>query len=124
MEGQNAQTIWEAAIIPALSGFLACLGVVLIAWLRPAPPLQPWRPLDAARRRSLVRSMMRLAAAGYAVFLIVVLLYNDVLQHAPQGVPLALWSGLFLLAVAAPVWALLTWLEDRRARRRPIRDRR
>jgi peptidoglycan/LPS O-acetylase OafA/YrhL len=122
MEGEHAQTIWEAAIIPGLSGFLLCLGVVLFARRRPASRPPPWRPLDAERRRLLVRAVARLAAAGYATFLLIVLLYNDVLQHSPDGVPLAAWSGLFLLATAAPAWALLTWIEDRRSRRRARDD--
>ena len=30
MEGQHAQNLFEAAIFPALSGFLLCFGVVLL----------------------------------------------------------------------------------------------
>jgi hypothetical protein len=115
MEAQHAQSIWEAAIIPALSGFLLCVGVILFSVWKPAPRLPAWRPLDAARRRLLVRRSAALVAMGYGTFLLIVLVYSELLQHEPEGLPLAWWSGLFLLACAVPVWIALTWIVDRRA---------
>ena len=118
MEGQHAQNLWEAAIFPALSGFVLCAGVVLFAAWKPAPRPGPWIPLDRGRLIALVRRSAVLIAVGYATFLGIVLVYSEWLQHEDLGMETAWWSGLFLLGVALPVWALLTWAFDRWTRRR------
>lgn len=118
MEGQHAQTLWEAAILPALSGFLLCAAAVLFAAWRPASPLEPWRPLNRGRLARLFRGSVILVGAGYGAFLLIVLIYSEWLQHEPNGLETAWWSGVFLLGVAVPVWAGLTWFLDRRVRRK------
>ncbi|MGE5226033.1 MAG: DUF6256 family protein [Planctomycetaceae bacterium] len=118
MEGQHAQSLLEAAIVPALSGFALVVGVIAFTAWRPAPRPPAWAPLDRRRAALLVRRTAGLVLAGYAVFLLIVLVFSELLQHEPQGLPSAWWSGPFLLTIAVPVWVLLTWAFDRLARRR------
>jgi glycerol uptake facilitator-like aquaporin len=118
MEGEHARNLWEAAIFPALSGFVLCTGVVLFAAWRPAARPGPWQPLDRVRTRSLVRHSAALVASGWAVFMLIVLVYSEWLQHEDPGMETARWSGLFLLAIAIPTWVVMTWAADRRARSR------
>jgi TRAP-type uncharacterized transport system fused permease subunit len=115
MEGQPGQSLMQAAIIPALSGFLLCLGLIGFAAWRPAPRPGPWRQLTPARRRRLLAHTARLLLAGYAAFLAIVLVYSVLLQHESEASS-APWGVLFLLAITLPVWALATWRVDRRAR--------
>ena len=117
MEGEHAQSLLEAAIIPALAGFVLCLGVIAFTAWRPAPRPPAWTPLDRRRTALLTRRTLVLTAAGYAVFMLIVLVFSELLQHEPEGLSTAWWSAPFLLAVAVPVWALLTWAFDRHARR-------
>jgi hypothetical protein len=112
MEGQHAQSLFEAAIFPAVSGFVLCLGVILFTAWRPAPRPNAWRALTAERRRQLVIRTTRLVIAGFVACL--VLFYSVILQHEPEAVS-ALWGIPFLLALTLPSWLLLTWLADRRA---------
>lgn len=119
MEGEHARSVWEAAILPALSGFVLCAGVALFAAWRPAPRPGPWRRLDRARAGALVRGSALLIGAGWAAFMLIVLVYSEWLQHETLGMETAWWGGLFLLAIALPTWVVLTWAIDRRARRRP-----
>jgi hypothetical protein len=116
MEGEHARNLWEAAILPALSGFVLCAGVVLFAAWRPAPRPGPWRPLDRARTRALVRGSALLIVAGWAAFMLIVLVYSEWLQHEALGMETAWWGGVFLLAIALPTWVVLTWAFDRRSR--------
>lgn len=118
MEGQHAQSLLEAAIIPALAGFTLCLGVISFTAWKPAPRPPAWTPLDRRRAVLLARRTLGLTLAGYAAFLLIVLVFSELLQHEPQGLSSAWWSVLFLLAIALPVWIFLTWAFDRRARRR------
>jgi hypothetical protein len=118
VEGQHAQSLLEAAIIPALAGLLLCLGVVAFTAWRPAPRPPAWTPLDRRRTALLARRSLGLTLAGYAVFMQIVLVFSELLQHEPQGLSSAWWSAPFLLAIALPVWIALTWAFDRRARRR------
>jgi hypothetical protein len=117
MEGQHAQTLAEAAIIPALSGFLLCLGVILFNAWHPVPRPGPWTPLTPGRRRRLIRDSVRLVAWGCLAFFGVVLVFSVILQHETNAWS-ALWSAPFLLAITLPVWILLTRIADRRARHR------
>ncbi len=117
MEGEHAQSLLEAAIIPALAGFLLCLGVILFTAWKPAPRPPVWTPLNRTRVRLLVRRTAGLTLAGYAVFLLIVLVFSELLQHEPEGLATAWWSAPFLLAIAVPVWAGLVWAFDRWHRR-------
>jgi hypothetical protein len=61
----------------------------------------------------------RLLAAGYLAFLgIVVLfrLFSWMLQHDASALGSAMTGVPFLMAITAPVWALLTWNASRRHR--------
>jgi peptidoglycan/LPS O-acetylase OafA/YrhL len=118
MEGEHARNLWEAALLPALSGFVLVAGVVLFAAWKPARRPGPWRPLDRSRTRSLIRHSAALVATGWAVFMLIVLVFSEWLQHEEQGMETAWWSGLFLLALALPTWVAFTWVFDRHARHR------
>ncbi len=117
MEGQYAQNVFEAAIIPAVSGFLICASVLLGGVLRPVPRPRPWVPLAGRRRLAVIRTL-RLLAAGYLAFLTIVLLYSHLLQHEPTALSSAVWGAPFLMAITAPVWVGLTWAASLAARRR------
>ncbi len=108
----------EAAIIPALSGFLLCLGVILFNAWHPVPRPGPWTPLTPDRRRRLIRDSVRLVAWGCLAFFGVVTVFSVILQHETNAWS-AFWSALFLLAITLPMWVALTRLADRRARHRP-----
>jgi hypothetical protein len=118
MEGQHAQTLAEAAIIPALSGFLLCLGVILFNAWHPVPRPGPWTPLTPDRRRRLIRDSVRLVAWGCLAFFGVVTVFSVILQHETNAWS-ACWSAPFLLAITLPMWVALTRLADRRARHLP-----
>lgn len=121
MEGEHARDLWEAAIFPALSGFVLCTAVVLFAAWRPAPRPGPWRPLDRVRTRALVRGSALLIGGGWAAFMLIVLVYSEWLQHEALGIETAWWGGPFLLAVALPTWIVVTWAYDRRWRQPRMR---
>ena len=121
VEGEHATSLWEASILPAMSGFVLCAGVVLFAAWRPASRPGPWVPLDRARTRSLVRHSAALIGAGWAVFMLIVLVFSEWLQHEPLGMETAWWGGSFLLGLALPTWVALTWGYDRRSRQPRIR---
>lgn len=117
MEGEHAQSLLEAAIVPALAGFLVCLGVILFTAWKPAPRPPAWTPLNRARIRLLVSRTAGLALAGYAVFLLIVLVFSELLQHELEGLATAWWSAPFLLAIAVPIWVGMAWMFDRWHRR-------
>ena len=121
MEGEHARNLWEAAVFPALSGFVLCAGVVLFAAWKPAPRPGRWVPLDRVRTRSLVRHSAGLICAGWAVFMLIVVVYSEWLQHEILGMETAWWGGLFLLGLALPTWVALTWAFDRRSRQPRMR---
>jgi hypothetical protein len=118
VEGEHARNLWEAAVFPALSGFVLCAGVVLFAAWKPAPRPGPWVPLDRVRTRSLVRHSAGSICAGWAVFMLIVVIYSEWLQHETLGMETAWWGGLFLLGLALPTWTVFTWAYDRWSRRR------
>ena len=118
MEGAHAQSLLEAAIIPALSGFVLCLGVIAFSAWKPAPRPPSWTRLDRPHARLLIRRTLGFALAGYAVFMGIVLLFSELLQHEPEGLATAWWGAPFLLGLALPVWIGLTWAYDRHARSR------
>jgi hypothetical protein len=107
MEGQYAQNVFEAAIIPAATGFVICASVLLGGVLRPVPRPHPWRPL-AGRRRLAIARTLRLFGAGYLAFLLIVLVYSHLLQHEPTALSSAAWGAPFLMAITTPVWIGLT----------------
>jgi len=77
--------------------------------------------LDRARIRSLVRRSDGLISAGWAVFMLIIVIYSEWLQHETLGMETAWWGGLFLLGIALPTWVALTWAFDRRSRQPRMR---
>jgi hypothetical protein len=109
----------QAAVIPALTGFLLIMAMILLTRRRPVGRPAPWTPMDRARVRAMTRSVAGLALVGYAIFVAIVLLYSVLLQGKhDDSLSTAVWGAPFLMAVAVPAFALFTWIADRAARRR------
>jgi hypothetical protein len=118
MEGQHAQTLWEAAVVPAVSGLLVTLGVVLLTARRPAPRPPPWARLGSDGRRALLVDTARRLLAGYLTCLLVVLVYSRLLQHDDTALTSAATGIPFILLLASPAWVVLSWCSGRCRQRR------
>lgn len=103
---------WEA-IAPAGAAFVLVAAVILFGAAHPVPA----RPRPQRLTRSGVPRMLGyivlLGAGGYLVLLLVVLVFHVGLLGDPRALPDAARRSPFLLAVATPVFVVLSWLEGR-----------
>lgn len=103
---------WDA-IAPAGAAFALVALVVVYGATHPAP--RPPRPPRLTWRRlwSLLGYLALLGTGGYAVLLLVVLVFSVWLLGDAAALRSAAWGAPALLAIAVPVFAALSWLEDR-----------
>jgi len=103
---------WDA-IAPCAAAFALVATIVVYGASHPAP--RPPRPprLTGQRLGSMLAYLALLGVGGYAVVLLVVLVFSVWLLGDTRALRSAAWSAPFLLAVAAPVFAALSWLEGR-----------
>lgn len=103
----------RTVVAPVLSAY--ALFVVLALYAARHPVARPPRsePLTARTLARFLRYVAALEAGGYVVMLVVVLVFGVVIVGGDGELWSAAWSGLFLLAVATPVFALLSWAEGR-----------
>lgn len=101
------------AIAPAGAAFALVAVVVVYGATHPAPrPPAPSR-LTLGRLGAMLGYVALLGVGGYAVLLLVVLVFGLWLFGDARALRSAAWSGPFLLAVATPAFAALSWLEGR-----------
>ena len=110
--------IVRTVVAPVLSSY--ALFVVLAIYAARHPVARPPRsePLTARTLGRFLRYVGVMEAGGYVVLLAVVLVFGVVIVGGDGELSSAAWSGLFLLAVATPVFALLSWAENRWRRSR------
>jgi hypothetical protein len=83
----------------------------------PAPPATPSGPAPRAGWAALLRQVAGTVVGGYLLLLaVVVAYYVGVARVGPGFLESAVTGTALLLALAAPVFAALTWLADRRRR--------
>lgn len=103
---------WEA-IAPAGAALALVALVVLYGAANPTPrPPRP-SPMTGAGAVRMLRYIALLGVGGYAVLLLVVLVFSVGLLDDPGALRSAAWAGLFLLAVASPVFLAFSWVEGR-----------
>jgi len=105
----------RAVVVPVLSAFVFLAMVTIHAARRPAPRPMPAARLSGANLRPFLRYLATLAAGGYGAFLAVVFVFSTLIIGQEGALRSAAWSGLFLLAVAVPAFALLSRVFGRRS---------
>jgi hypothetical protein len=105
----------RAVLAPVLSAFLLCAALAIYAAFRPAPRPTPAVRLSGANLRPFLRYLATLAAGGYVAFVAVVFVFSTLIIGQEGALRSATWSGLFLLAVAGPVFGLLSMVFGRRS---------
>lgn len=103
---------WDA-IAPTGAAFVLVAAIVVYGATHPTPrPPAPSR-LTPHRLAGMLRYVALLGLGGYAVLLLVVLVFGLWLFGDVGSLRSAAWSGPFLLAVATPAFVVLSWLEGR-----------
>ncbi len=114
LHAEPALTTLREVIAPVASAYAFVAVVIMFASRhvvsRPPRPL----PLTRERLARLVRYFAVMAAGGYVVLLAVVLVFGVLIIGDDGSLPGAATGGLFLLAVASPVFLVLQWLFGRR----------
>ena len=105
------------AVAP-IAAFALSAVVVLVAARRPAPRPAGPTPLTVRALPGFLRYLVVLAVGGYGALLVIALVFGVLIVGDRRSLrDAALW-GSFLIAVAVPVFASLTWLEGRLRRHR------
>ena len=105
--------IWRQVVVPVASAYAVCALFVLAAWRWPAPRPARSRALrTAADLRGGFRALVVTAAGGYVALLLIVLVFGVAIVGR-DGIANAAWSSAFLLAVAVPVFLVLSWASGR-----------
>jgi len=105
--------ILRTVIAPVVSAYALFVVLALYAVRHPVPRPPPSEPLTARTLGRFLRYVGVMEAGGYVVLLTVVLVFGVVIIGDDGELSSAAWGGLFLLAVATPVFALLSWAEGR-----------
>lgn len=105
--------IVRQAVIPALAAYLLVAAVIVYGSRRPPEP----RPRPVPLSRALVRRVVALFALGYPVFLAIVGVFHELVVGDRGALREAAAGGLLLVAIGAPAFVLLSWLDGLRGRR-------
>jgi len=105
--------ILRTVIAPVVSAYALFVSLALYAARHPVPRPPRAEPLTARTLGRFFRYVGALEAGGYVVLLLVVLVFGVGIVGDDGSLSSAAWGGLFLLAVATPVFALLSWAEGR-----------
>lgn len=111
------RTIREA-VVPVVAAYAVLLAAI---WYGVRHPVRrPNRSLPVTRRTigPLLRYLGSLALGGYVALLAIVLVFGVIIVGGDGSLADAAVDGLFLLAVAVPVFVLLTWVDGRRLERK------
>jgi len=107
--------MWREVVAPVASAYAVCALFVLAAWRWPAPRPGRSRAIrTAADLRDWSRNLVVTASGGYVALLLIVLVFG-VLVVGRDGLSNAAWGSAFLLAVATPVFLVLSWASGRRS---------
>ena len=111
-------TILREAVVPVAAAYAVLLAAIWFGVRHPVP--RPQRSLPLTRRTigPLLRYLGSLALGGYLALLTIVLVFGVLIVGGDGSLADAAVDGLFLLAVAVPVFVLLTWADGRRLERR------
>ncbi|MDP8956667.1 MAG: hypothetical protein M3N24_06895 [Actinomycetota bacterium] len=116
--------ILREVIAPVLTGYVVVVAMLIAYWraLRRGDRLRP-HPVPARWGR-LVRDVIVMAIAGYAVFLVLVVVFYFILGgHSATLITDALGYGsLFTFIVVVPVFLVLSWAQSRIRSRTPRGD--
>jgi len=105
--------IVRTVVVPVLSAYAVFILLAIYAARHPVPRPPSSEPLTARTLGPFLRYVGVMEAGGYVVLLAVVLVFGVVIVGGDGELSSAAWSGLFLLAVATPVFALMSWAEGR-----------
>jgi hypothetical protein len=110
-------TVLRQAVAPVAAAYLFLLVVIWYGVRHPVP--RPGRSAPVTRRTivPLLRYIGSLALGGYVTLLAIVLVFGVLIVRADRSMVGAASAGLFLLAMAVPVFVLLTWVDARRTGR-------
>jgi hypothetical protein len=92
-------------VAPIAAAYAVFVAVVIAAWRRAVPGAEPART---------TRGLGVTVAAGYGCSLAIVAVFHVWLSSDPGAFASAVTGGLVLLAICAPVFALLSWVDRRR----------
>lgn len=105
--------IVRTVVVPVLSAYALFILLAIYAARHPVPRPPRSEPLTVRTLGRFLRHVGIMEAGGYVVLLAVVLVFGVVIMGGDGEHSSAAGSGLFLLAVATPVFALLSWAEGR-----------
>lgn len=105
--------IVRTVVVPVLSAYGLFVVLAIYAARHPVPRPPRSEPLTARTLGPFLRYVGVTEAGAYVVLLAVVLVFGVVIIGDDGELSSAAWGGLFLLAVATPVFALLSWAEGR-----------
>lgn len=105
------------SVAPAIAAWVVCVVVVIESTRRRPRPAPISRSLDRPRLGHLIGYVARLGFGGYAAMLSIELVFGVwIVGQDPSSLAGAVSGGALLMLVAAPSFALLSWLDGRRAR--------
>ncbi len=108
--------MWREVVVPVASAYAVCALFVLAAWRWPAArPARSRAIRTAADLRGWFRHLALTAAGGYVALLLIVLVFGVLIVGKDDALANAAWSSAFLLAVATPVFLVLSWVSGRRS---------
>jgi len=107
-----AGEIWRRIVPPLVTTFVVFLLLVRyhVRHVEPAEPAPSHPPMSA-----FVRYLAATAAAGYVMFLVIVLVFHVWLARDHAAIRSAVAGGTALLAIVLPAFVLAEWFERRRS---------
>ena len=105
--------IWRRIAPPLVAAFAVFLAMVRSAVRAPVTVSVP-RP--GTSWTDFLRFLAVTAVGGYAVFLVIVLVFHVVLARDHGALASAAWGGAALLAIALPVFIVAEWVARRSGR--------
>lgn len=107
-------SVLRQAVAPVAAAYLVLLVAIWYGVRHPAPRPGRSAPVTSGTIVPLLRHIGSLALGGYVALLAIVLVFGVLIVRADSSLAGASSGGLFLLAVAVPVFVLLSWVDGRR----------
>lgn len=102
--------VWGGVVAPLASVYAAFLAM-LVAYRRSADRDRRRGEQQAARLRTLVRHLIATAAAGFAIFLLIVVVFSFMFAEEEDAIREALVDGSLLAVIALGALSILGWVE-------------
>ena len=102
-------TVLRQALPPLVAAYVAFVAMVVVARRHPVPR----RPVSGRNVQPHLAETVRAVACGYAVFLVIVLIFHVWLAREPEAFSSAIFGGAFLAAIALLAALALTLIGGR-----------